>query len=158
MECRLRNHPKEPQGLFNCRLLVGRAEVHLRVVGLGLVVALALDDAVLTLHLRDVQGRDVQASLRLDVRLDFAIGGFALGLGHTELIRVDADPDDIIGALLDQQHDGFHMARYVHFDVRASRCSRKQIQPISSENIEIFLVRFKSISSREHIHYFRKPA
>lgn len=52
----------------------------------------------------------------------------------------------------------FTMARYVHFDVRASRRSRKQIQPISSENIEICLVRFKSISSREHIHYFRKPA
>lgn len=52
----------------------------------------------------------------------------------------------------------YHMARYVHFDVRASRRSRKQIQPISSEKIEICLVRFKSISSREHIHYFRKPA
>lgn len=51
-----------------------------------------------------------------------------------------------------------NMARYVHFDVRASRRSRKQIQPISSEKIEICLVRFKSISSREHIHYFRKPA
>lgn len=50
------------------------------------------------------------------------------------------------------------LARYVHFDVRASRRSRKQIQPISSEKIEICLVRFKSISSREHIHYFRKPA
>ena len=50
------------------------------------------------------------------------------------------------------------MARYVHFDVRTSRRSRKQIQPISSEKIEICLVRFKSISSREHIHYFRKPA
>ena len=111
MECRLRNHPKEPQGLFNCRLLVGRAEVHLRAVSLGLVVALAFYDAVLALDLRDVQGRDVQAGLCLDARLDFAIGGFALGLGHTELIRVDADPDDIIGALLDQQHDGFHMCR-----------------------------------------------
>ena len=44
------------------------------------------------------------------------------------------------------------VARYVHFDVRASRRSRKQ------EKIEICLVRFKSISSREHIHYFRKPA
>lgn len=111
MECRLRNHPKEPQGLFNCRLLVGRAEVHLRAVSLGLVVAFALDDAVLAFHLRDVQGRDVQAGLRLDARLDFAIGGFALGLGDAELIRVDADPDDIIGALLDQQHDGFHVCR-----------------------------------------------
>ena len=48
------------------------------------------------------------------------------------------------------------MARYVHFDVRASRRSRKQIQPISSENIENCLVRFKSISSQEHIYYFRK--
>ena len=56
------------------------------------------------------------------------------------------------------QYHRFHMARYVHFDVRASRRSRKQIQPISSEKIEICLVRFKSISSREHIHYFRKPA
>ena len=56
-----------------------------------------------------------------------------------------------------EEADGFHMARYVHFDVKASRRSRKQIQPISSEKIEICLVRFKSISSREHIHYFRKP-
>ena len=111
MECRLRNHPKEPQRLFNRRLLVGRAEVHLRVVGLGLVVALAGKDAVLALHLRDVQGRDVQAGLCLDARLDFAIGGFALGLGDAELIRVDADPVDMIGALLDQQHDGFHVCR-----------------------------------------------
>lgn len=62
---------------------------------------------VLALYLRDVQGRDVQAGLCLDARLDFAIGGFALGLGDAELIRVDADPDDIIGALLDQQHDSF---------------------------------------------------
>ena len=54
--------------------------------------------------------------------------------------------------------DALALARYVHFDVRASRRSRKQIQPISSEKIEICLVRFKSISSREHIHYFRKPA
>lgn len=54
--------------------------------------------------------------------------------------------------------DSVTLARYVHFDVRASRRSRKQIQPISSEKIEICLVRFKSISSREHIHYFRKPA
>lgn len=38
------------------------------------------------------------------------------------------------------------MARYVHFDVSVSRRSQKQIQPISSENIEICLVRFKSIS------------
>ena len=37
------------------------------------------------------------------------------------------------------------VARYVHFDVRASRRSRKQIQPISSEKIEICLVRFKSM-------------
>lgn len=60
--------------------------------------------------------------------------------------------------LLFHGEDGLYMARYVHFDVRASRRSRKQIQPISSEKIEICLVRFKSISSREHIHYFRKPA
>ena len=106
-----RNHPKEPQRLFNRRLLIGRAEEHLRVVGLGLVVALALDDAVLALHLRDVQGRDVQAGLRLDARLDFAIGGFALGLGDAELVRVDADPDDIIWALLDQQHGGSNISR-----------------------------------------------
>ena len=76
-----------------------------------MVVALALNDAVLALHLRDVQGRDVQAGLRLDASLDFAIGGFALGLGDAELVRVDADLDDIIWALLDQQHDGFHVAR-----------------------------------------------
>lgn len=56
-----------------------------------------------------------------------------------------------------KQYYCLHMARYVHFDVKASRRSRKQIQPISSEKIEICLVRFKSISSREHIHYFRKP-
>ena len=60
-------------------------------------------------------------------------------------------------ASLFQQRHTLHMARYVHFDVKDSRRSRKQIQPISSEKIEICLVRFKSISSREHIHYFRKP-
>ena len=57
-----------------------------------------------------------------------------------------------------QQNHALNMARYVHFDVIALRRSLKQIQPISSENIENCLVRFKSISSREHIHYFRKPA
>ena len=70
-------------------------------LSLGLVVAFALDDAVLAFHLRDVQGRDVQAGLRLDARLDFAIGGLALGLGDAELVRVDTHPDDIIGALLE---------------------------------------------------------
>ena len=102
MECRLRNHPKESQRLLNRRLLVERAEEHLRIFGLGLVVAFALDDAVLAFDLRDVQGCDVQAGLRLDARLDFAIGGFALGLGDAELVRVDADLDDIIWTLLDQ--------------------------------------------------------
>lgn len=64
--------------------------------------------------------------------------------------------DDVALAIM--RNTVVNMARYVHFDVIDLRRSRKQIQLISSENIENCLVRFKSISLREHIHYFRKPA
>ena len=90
-------------------------------------------------------------------------------LFHTRFISINDDFDsdqhkgdtggmDVAFKYLISEYYSRDMARYVHFDVRASRRSRKQIQPISSEKIEICLVRFKSISSREHIHYFRKPA
>ena len=54
------------------------------------------------LHLCDVQWRDVQAGLLLDVRLKLAAGCLASGLGDGGLVRVDADLDDILRLLLDQ--------------------------------------------------------
>ena len=97
-----RNHPKEPQRIFNRLFLIRRADQHLCALGLRLVVALALYDAVFPLHLRDVQRRDVQTGLLLDARLNLAVGRLALSLGDGQLVRVDADLDDIIRLLLDQ--------------------------------------------------------
>ena len=57
---------------------------------------------MLPLHLRDVQRRNIQAGLLLDARLNLAAGRLAFGLGDGELVRVDADLDDIIRLLLDQ--------------------------------------------------------
>ena len=74
------------------------------------------------------------------------------------LAKIDFYADCAVRLFVGKQYYRLRVARYIHFDVRASRCSRKQIQPISSENIENCLVRFKSISSQEHIYYFRKPA
>ena len=56
---------------------------------------------MLSFHLRDVQRRDVQAGLFLHARLNLAIGRLAFGLGDGQLVRVDADLDDIIRILLD---------------------------------------------------------
>ena len=56
---------------------------------------------MLSFHLRDVQRRDVQAGLFLHARLNLAIGRLAFGLGDGQLVRVDADLDDIIRLLLD---------------------------------------------------------
>ena len=54
-------------------------------------------------YLCDVQRRDVQAGLLLDARLDLAVGHLALGLGDSQLVRVDdADLGDIVRLLLDQ--------------------------------------------------------
>lgn len=46
------------------------------------------------------------------------------------------------------------MARYVHFDVRASRRSRKQIQSFSSELIRFSARSPQPIRLREHINHF----
>ena len=98
----LRNHPKEPQCIFNRLFLIRRADQHLCALGLRFVVAFALDNPMLSFHLRDVQRRDVQAGLFLHARLNLAIGRLAFGLGDGELVCVDADLDDIIRILLDQ--------------------------------------------------------
>ena len=52
-------------------------------------------------HLCDVQRRDVQAGLFLDARLNLTVGCFAFGLGDSQLVRTNADFDDIIRLLLD---------------------------------------------------------
>ena len=57
---------------------------------------------MLSFYLRDVQWRDVQTGLLLDARLNLAVGRLALGFGDGELVRVDANLDDIIRLLLDQ--------------------------------------------------------
>lgn len=96
------NHPQKPQRLFNRLFLIRRADQHLCALGFCLVVAFALNDPMLPLHLRDVQRRNIQAGLLLDARLNLAAGRLAFGLGDGELVRVDADLDDIIRLLLDQ--------------------------------------------------------
>lgn len=83
------NHPKESQRFFNRCLLVGRAEAHLRVFGLGLVVALAGKGAVLALHLHDVQAWEptVQALLRRRLR------PLAFSRGYAKLVYTDMEAD-----------------------------------------------------------------
>ena len=57
------DHAIEPQRLRNRPLLVRRALRLLRILGLRLVVAFALYDAVFLLHPRDVQRRNRQAAV-----------------------------------------------------------------------------------------------
>ena len=83
------DHAIEPQRLRNRPLLVRRALRLLRIVGFRLVVAFALNDPMLSFHLRDVQRRDVQTGLFLDARLNLAAGCLTLGFGDGELVRVD---------------------------------------------------------------------
>ena len=97
----------------------------------------------------------LRMTLRVDGKPDYTLV-LPADEEYLDAVKAYLDIDVFADAMLCDIR--FKVARYVHFDVRASRRSRKQIQPISSEKIEICLVRFKSISSREHIHYFRKPA
>ena len=91
----LRDHPKEPQCLFNRLFLIRRADQHLCALGLRFVVAFALDNPMLSFHLRDVQRRDVQAGLFLHARLNLAIGRLAFGFCDVHFININSNPDNI---------------------------------------------------------------
>lgn len=95
-------HDKEPQRFFNRLFFIYWALWLLHILCLCLIVAFPLDNPMLPFYLCDVQRRDVQAGLFLDARLYLAIGRLAFGLGDGQLVRVDADLDDIIRILLDQ--------------------------------------------------------
>ena len=62
------------QRLRNCLFLLRRALGLLDVFRLCLVVILTLDDAVLLLHLCDIQTADLQAAMLKNVILDLSIG------------------------------------------------------------------------------------
>ena len=67
-----------PQRLSNRDFLFLRALRLFSILGFWLVVILALNDAVLPLHLRDVQVADIQSAVLEYIILDLMIGGLAL--------------------------------------------------------------------------------
>ena len=87
------DHAIEPQRLRNRPFLVRRALRLLRIVGFRLVVALAREDPVFPLHLRDVQCRDRQTAVLPDIRFDVVISLRRLAFGgrHIQLVHIDVD-------------------------------------------------------------------
>ena len=87
------DHAIEPQRLRNRPLLVLRALRLLCILGLRLVVAFALYDAVFLLHLRDVQRRNRQTAVLPDMRLDVVISlrRPAFSGRHIQLVHIDGN-------------------------------------------------------------------
>ena len=82
-----------PQCLLNGLLLLRRAFWHPIPFGLGFVVALPFNDAMLRLYLGDVQAGDLQAGMFEDIRLDFLIRCLGLCSGHIQLRHIQINVD-----------------------------------------------------------------
>lgn len=91
-----------PQRLYNCRLFSRRALRLFSILGFWLVVILALNDAVLPLHLRNVQVADIQSAVLEYIILDLMIGGLALRRCQIQLAHVQIDLDIMLGVKFGQ--------------------------------------------------------
>ena len=81
------------QGLPDCLFLLRRALGLLGILRLRLVIVLALNDAVLLLHLCDIERADLQAIMFQNIRLDFLIGCLFLRSSQIQLVHLHFDLD-----------------------------------------------------------------
>ena len=81
------------QHIFNCQLLLRRALRPLSALRFRLVIAFPFGDAVLCLHLDDIQKTNLQHGMRQHIVLDFLIGCLAFGERYVHVIQVDVDAD-----------------------------------------------------------------
>ena len=91
-----------PQRIHNGRFLFRRAFRLFCILGFWLVVILALNDAVLPLHLRNVQVADIQSAVLKHIILDLMIGGLALRRCQIQLAHVQIDLDIMLGVKFGQ--------------------------------------------------------
>ena len=100
-----RDHLKMPQRLLNGLLLLRRAFRHIVSLRFGFVVAFALDNPMLGLHLGDVQAGDFKTGMLQHIILDLLIRCFALGGCHVHVIQVKRHVYIVVRFLLGQRKD-----------------------------------------------------
>lgn len=91
------DHPKVSQRILDRHDLLLRTLRHPAALRLGRIIALLLNDAMLLLHLRDVQAAHLQAAVLQHIVLDLPIGGLALRSGDVQLIQLQINIDMLRG-------------------------------------------------------------
>ena len=93
----LSHHLKMPQSSFDSPHLLLWASGLPAIRGLGLIKVLPQVKAVFSLHLGDIQVRDMETIVLLHPVADFVIGSLALRCGHIHFVHIDFHFDVLMG-------------------------------------------------------------
>ena len=99
------------QSLHNRILFLLRTLGLLRIFGLRLMVVLSLDDAVLLLHLCDIEVGDLELMMLPYILPNLVVSRLALRSSHIQFIHADVHFDMPLDIEFGQKEDRFHMCR-----------------------------------------------
>lgn len=106
-----------PQRFHDRILFFFRTLRLLRIFIFRFMVILPLDDAILLLHLCDIEIRNLELIVLPHIIPNLIVSRLALRSGHIQFIHADAHFDVTLDMEFGQKENRFHVARHLQIDV-----------------------------------------